>query len=415
MAKIKKTKAERKENRQARQAAQAQAGLKAKINTNRQKIQEAKAAGNSTYDLKRSLTAKQIRNNQNKLENATSAGNTERASKIENRLNNLKTKRDDRREKSFNSQSPDTAADFDFAKHGSKKVGTRELGHLRREKGFSREDVAAAAQNSGLEIGDKAQKRLDKWASAKDRVNGTKLPAPTPAPTPTPPKFDQPITRMPVPNPTPTPTPPKFDQPITRMPVPQPSPTPTPTPTPFNSQVEDSFNNENEQKVDSSQELNVNNDNDINTAIKGNGNNLTFDVDNSVRNYGSDTRTFNYQSSGNPGLDSPVSAATMGGFYAPSDSHGANAARLDRRITQATDYAKDNMNTSHIAQNAIDAAKRNSTIDPAAMDERVQGRGAASKAQAHLMGNSIYGDLPSFNPQWVQPNTPKPFEMPTFN
>jgi len=363
MAQIKKTKAERKANRQARQEAQAQSQLNSKV--------------------------KGVRAQKR-------AKRTEKAAE---------------REKSFNSQSPETAADFDFAKHGSKKVGTRELGHLRREKGFSREDVAAAAQNSGLEIGDKAQKRLDKWASAKDRVNGTKLPTPTPgpAPTPTPSIFDKQLTTMPVPNPTPTPTPPKFDQPKTTMPVPQPSPTP------FNSQVEDSFNNENEQKVDASQELNVNADNDINTAITGNSNNVTNMQDNSIRNYGGDTRTFNYQSSGNPGLDSPVSAATMGGFYAPSDSHGANAARLDRRITQANDYAKDNMNTSHIAQNAIDAAKRNSTIDPAAMDERVQGRGAASKAQAHLMGNSIYGDLPSFNPQWVQPNTPKPFEMPTFN
>jgi hypothetical protein len=72
------------------------------------------------------------------------------------------------------------------------------------------------------------------------------------------------------------------------------------------------------------------------------------------------------------------------------------------------------MNTSNIAQGAMMMANQNRTIDPAIMDQRVQGRGAASKAQAYMMGNSIYGDLAGFNPQWTQPQSRKPTQMPNF-
>ena len=164
--------------------------------------------------------------------------------------------------------------------------------------------------------------------------------------------------------------------------------------------------------------MNINQDNDINNEVTGDGNYINNQQDNSIRNYGGDQRVFNYQSngygSGGQGLDTPVSAATMAGFYSPSDSHGANAARLDRRITMGNDYAKNNMNTGHIAQGAMHMARNNRTIDPAKMDARIQGRAQASKAQAYMMGNSIYGDLAGFNPQWNQPQSPKKTQMPNF-
>ena len=383
------TKAERKAYRKEKGNKKAQANLKSKIKELRPQVKQAKADGQPKGNLQQKLDNKIIKRNKNMLDNANAAGNSERVGRIEKRLDKVKTRRNDRREESFNSQSPETAADFDFAKHSSKKVGTKELGHLVRDKDFSKADVAAAAQNSGLKIGDKAQKRLDKWASAKDKVNGTKV-TPTPEPTPTP-----------------TPTPPRFDKPITQpykpqLPVPQPTPTPTPNPN-------------NTQDTDYTQELNVQSDNDISSDVTGDNNSIYNWQDNSIRNYGGDVRTFNYQSNGNgSGLDSPVSAATMGGFYSPSDSHGANAARLDRRVTQANDFAKDNMNTSNFAQGAIDNAAKNRMVNPAMMHDLVSGMGSATKADAYLMGANIYGDIGSYKPNWQQPNTIKPLEMPKF-
>ena len=72
------------------------------------------------------------------------------------------------------------------------------------------------------------------------------------------------------------------------------------------------------------------------------------------------------------------------------------------------------MNTGHIAQGAMHMARNNRTIDPAKMDARIQGRAQASKAQAYMIGNSIYGDLAGFNPQWNQPQSPKKPQMPNF-
>jgi hypothetical protein len=168
-------------------------------------------------------------------------------------------------------------------------------------------------------------------------------------------------------------------------------------------------------RVGASKGLNVNNDNDTTNAIYGNNSSISSYTDNSIRNYEGDHRTFNYEGSGNgTGLDTPASMATMAGFYSPSDSPSAIAARLDQRVTSANDYAKDNMNTSNFAQNAIDTAAENRMTDPYTMNEIVKGMGSASKADAYLMGANIYGDLGSYKPNWQQPNTPKPLESPYF-
>jgi len=313
-------------------------------------------------------------------------------------------------QKSFDSQGPiQQASDFNFDTHSQGKVANREIKHLRKS-GMSRQSIQEAAANSGVKIGGRAQKRFDNWdarRAAKERVNGTPV-APTPqepvpevnnTPTPPPTQTIKPapgteITPTPTPSPTPSPSPSDPNQP-------NPSPSPSPYPS---TNIEDSFNNENEQNTDYTQELNINQDNDINTNINGDGNYVNNNQDNSIRNYGGDVRTFNYQSSGG-GTDSPVSAATMAGYYAPDDSHAANAARLDRQITQAGDYAKDNMNTDWIAQGAIHKASQNAYIDPAVLDQRVTERSEASKAKAHTMGEGIYGDIFGKMPQWGNLNS----------
>jgi hypothetical protein len=67
---------------------------------------------------------------------------------------------------------------------------------------------------------------------------------------------------------------------------------------------------------------NVNQNNDINTTVNGDKNTVITEQDNSIRNYGGDSRSFTYNgnSKGLTGGDSPVSMATMAGFYAPDDS-----------------------------------------------------------------------------------------------
>ena len=205
---------------QPARAKKAQGQLRAKVQRLRSNAREAAKSGNDTRasQIRAKIGNKRIKNTKNKLATAQDAGNTKRAGNISNRLENLKTKRNDRRQKSFNSQqNVNSAADFDFSKHSSKRVGVRELGYLKRDKGFSRDEIAAAANNSGLKIGKRAQNRLDRWASAKDKANGTPVPEasqpnvneeqtivePTfPEPSPT-----QEITTSPSPNPTISPSP----------------------------------------------------------------------------------------------------------------------------------------------------------------------------------------------------------------
>ena len=88
------------------------------------------------------------------------------------------------------------------------------------------------------------------------------------------------------------------------------------------------------------QEQKVEQDNDITTKIDGDNNKVFNHQDNSVRNYGGSQRTFVYQggSGGSAYEDTPVSAATMGGFYDVDDSPAAQAQFND----MYKDFNKDN-------------------------------------------------------------------------
>ena len=153
------------------------------------------------------------------------------------------------------------------------------------------------------------------------------------------------------------------------------------------------------------------------TAIAGDNNTVTNNqtIDNS-RTYGGSTRTFNYQSSGNPATDTPVSAATMAGFYDVDDSPAANAGRLDRQIDQNRQNQQFyEQNTAGIAQRAIDNASANSYIDPAALDKRIAQREQYSRDTATAMGSNIFGDLFAFKPPtWKSPKAPEKVEQPDF-
>ena len=82
-------------------------------------------------------------------------------------------------------------------------------------------------------------------------------------------------------------------------------------------------------------EQNVNQDNDQSNSVTGDNNYVYQNQDNSIRNYGGDNNSFVYNSGGGEGPDTPATMATLAGYYAPDDSHGAQAARLDRNVTRS--------------------------------------------------------------------------------
>ena len=152
------------------------------------------------------------------------------------------------------------------------------------------------------------------------------------------------------------------------------------------------------------------------TQISGDNNTVTNNqaIDNS-RSYGGSTRVFNYQGSGDLTKDTPVSAATMAGFYDVDDSPAANAARVDRQSDQNTQLQAKYSDTSSIAQGAIDRSGENAYIDPAALDKRVSAGAQNMFDRSTLMGANIFGDTAAYGaPNWNSPKDPEKVEKPDF-
>ena len=159
----------------------------------------------------------------------------------------------------------------------------------------------------------------------------------------------------------------------------------------------------------------VTQDNDQTSTITGDNNYSYQSQDNSVRNYGGDARVFNYQGSGNPMTDTPASAGTMAGFFAPDDSPAANAARLDRQSTQNRDLQKKYADTSHIAQGAISRANQNAYTDPAALDKRIGQREQYNNAKSDVTRAQLFGDMGNFQSgQWNDAKPQEKTEMPDY-
>lgn len=158
----------------------------------------------------------------------------------------------------------------------------------------------------------------------------------------------------------------------------------------------------------------------IANQISGNNNTISNNqnIDNSVdntRSYGGSTRIFNYTGGSNAATDTPVSAATMAGFYDVDDSPAANASRLDRQIDQNRQGQQYYSNTSNIAQGAIDRAANNRFIDPRSLDERIAARTQNMFDQSTLMGNNIFGDMFAVKPvNYNSPKDPEKVEQPDF-
>jgi len=159
----------------------------------------------------------------------------------------------------------------------------------------------------------------------------------------------------------------------------------------------------------------INQQNGIKSNVTGDDNYVYNNQDNSIRNYGGDNRSFVYNSNGE-GPDTPATLATLAGFYAPNDSPGATAARLDQHVTMNRDNQKKYADTSWRAQGAIKRAEQNSYIDPQALDKRIADRSKYHMAQSTVKGAEVFGDIYGLeSPTWNSSKPAKPVEKPDFD
>ena len=157
----------------------------------------------------------------------------------------------------------------------------------------------------------------------------------------------------------------------------------------------------------------VRQDNDINTNINGDNNTVKNTQDNSVRQYGGNTKVFNYQGGGDLN-DSPVSAGTMAGYFYDEDSPAKSAAFVDRYTSQNRDYQKQFQDRGH-AQDAISKADKNQTINIDNLDQRITERTKATRARSTAMAGDIFGDMFNFSPdKFKGPEAQDPIETPNF-
>ena len=175
-------------------------------------------------------------------------------------------------------------------------------------------------------------------------------------------------------------------------------------------------NIENSQSMDN---WTMDNDNQVNQG----DNSFNYQqIDNSVRQYGGDNRSFVWNSANTGvsdgsmgGLDGAATAATLGGFYDVDDSPAAQAKFVDMHNTINIDQQKRFSNADPYAQMAIEQAARNTTIDPNKMDQRIHAREQAAMASARLGYNNLFGDPSKPVADWVRPETPKPNEEPDWD
>ena len=158
----------------------------------------------------------------------------------------------------------------------------------------------------------------------------------------------------------------------------------------------------------------VNQDNDINSTVKGNNNTVINEQDNSIRHYGGDNRSFTYNagSGGNRYEDTPVSAATMSGYYDVDDSPAAQAKFNDMYTTMNRD------NQKRYAGAAMKTFAKYGNLDARSYtDESMENtinRGIQySFDRADRQTGHVFGDIWNDNyitEEWKMPKPPKAIE-----
>ena len=281
----------------------------------------------------------------------------------------------------------DLAAGGAGAKKGTNRLSAQDIKRLRKQGGFSRQEIVDYAENNDFgdgpgASGGKAQALLGKYKDAiKSKQAEEKAPEPVQETTP----------------------------------APQPTPTPTPTPTPGQTGPVEVEGNDNVTVTGDYEAELGDGAAAVQAGVISGDNSGNVSVDNS-RTYGGSYRNFEYNGSGNPATDTPVSAATMGGFYDVDDSPAANAARVDRQSDQNTQLQAKYSDTSGIAQGAIDRAGENAYIDPAALDKRVSASAQNMFDMSTMMGANIFGDMSAYKPPtWNSPKPAEKIKAPDFN
>jgi len=176
-----------------------------------------------------------------------------------------------------------------------------------------------------------------------------------------------------------------------------------------------------EANVDQKNEQNfeVNQDNDVNTNITGDGNTVNVNQDNSVRQYGGNQRNFTYISQGanqaySP--DTPVSAATMAGYYEPDDSPAAQAKFVDMYSTLNSDNQKKYANSAQNVSNKYKSnARSNHPFDIRALDNRIAQRPLYHRSKANVQHSYMFGDYGNRRtPDWEKSTNPGAVKGPDF-
>ncbi len=163
---------------------------------------------------------------------------------------------------------------------------------------------------------------------------------------------------------------------------------------------------------DNSQDLVVDQDNDITTDIDGNNNTVVNNQDNSIRQYGGDNRSFNYiGGSGNAYEDTPVSAATMAGFYDVDDSPAAQARFVDQYSTINRDNQKRFAGAGLTTSAMFDKYDARNYTDES-MTNAIARSTQNSYDRADVQTGITLGDIwrPDYAPDWRMPEKPAKIE-----
>ena len=164
----------------------------------------------------------------------------------------------------------------------------------------------------------------------------------------------------------------------------------------------------------SNQRQDVNQNNDITSTVNGNNNTVINEQDNSIRQYGGNSRSFNYSGGkgGNRYEDTPVSMATMSGYYDVDDSPAAQAKFIDMYTTLNRD------NQKRYAGSAMKTFAKYGKVDARSYtDESMENtlnRGIQySFDRADRQTGHVFGDIWNDNyitEDWKMPSPPDPIE-----
>ena len=298
----------------------------------------------------------------------------------------------------------DNLGDFDHTQgKGKNKLDYHEIRGLKKDGGFSKKEIYDYAQGlkeSGTKIGKKSQALLDKYLkSFSDGGDGETpdLPPPNDGPNVPPPPEDGGDNN-----------PPPNDGGGNNPPSDIGKPTPL-------------YGNQDITSGSTSFNTNQQNDNRITFGdVKGENNTVNPFVDNSVTNnytdnsdnsryYGGSSRYFNYKGGDGESrlYDSPVSMATMGGYYDVDDSPAANAKFLDMYMDSNNLYQRANDKHYRKTGTFDYESDRTRAFDPYRMMERIDEAPGRSYARSDKEMANLYGDVwGKAPPKWEMPAEP---------